>query len=573
MTALSRLRAVARSPWDWDEMLFCLSLRNYDVALHHPHPPGFPFFVALAKLIRPLAGSDFRAFQLITVAASMILFPALVDLGREVGMKPGQAMAGALLCCFFPNVWFYGGTAFSDVFSLTLSILAVTLLLRGRRSRSAYWGGAALLGCAIAVRPQNLLVGGFALLWTSWARRRKPQEIVVAFVILSAIAGAFFGAAAVATGSWQKYATAISEHRSYILANDSFRSPARPPLHVLFWDFFFRQYQFLAAGYVVSSFVLIAVWEAIRRRQHAQMLLGLVFGPFCLVVWLMLDRFSISRFAVAYMPCFALLAVIGMAAAGRLLIPKRPELLVAIATALLVLAFIGFSWRPLSIVRTTDSPPVAAMMWTREHLRPGVDSLFLGFGLTPFHDYDLPDFTFIHVHDANAVALGDVPGAYLLSEGEWEAGERFSRERGALWKIARHHYFDVIASPAIQHAEWSLGWGSPERAGSEIWRWMGSRGEVRLPSWPGKVRLSIELVFPPQLMAAHAVVDVYLDGHELGSIEAAPIPVTRSWDLKRKGGDAFLSLVSSATTPDGEGRPVSVRLRALSWGPPPSTHE
>src|SRR5688500_15714173 len=51
VVAFTRLLALARGPWDWDEMLFLLGLRDYDVALHHPHPPGFPLFVLAAKLL------------------------------------------------------------------------------------------------------------------------------------------------------------------------------------------------------------------------------------------------------------------------------------------------------------------------------------------------------------------------------------------------------------------------------------------------------------------------------------------------------------------------------------------
>ncbi|HVT01863.1 MAG TPA: hypothetical protein VHL58_00635, partial [Thermoanaerobaculia bacterium] len=571
LTAASRLLAIARSPWDWDEMLFCLALRHYDVAAHHPHPPGFPFFIALGKLFRLFTGSDFRALQFLTVGASMLLFPAVVDLGREVGMKPLQAMLGGLLCCFFPNVWFYSGTAFSDVSSLVLSVLAVAMMLRGRRSLRAFWLGALLFGCAIAVRPQNLLVGALPFLWAAWTRRRRPSEVVMALAIVGAVVTLFFGGAVVETGSWQRFSTAVSEHRTYILANDSFHSPSRAPLHILFWDFFFRQYQYLGAGYVVSLFVLIATGGAIARRQAPQILLALIFGPFCLLAWLMLDRFSISRFAVAYMPLFALLGAIGIGMTAGLL--GRGRALFAVTTTVIIVSgFISFAWRPLHIVRTTDSPPIAAVNWVRTHLQPQKNSLLLGFGMTPFHDYYLPDFRFIHVHDANAIALDDVPDAFLLSEGEWRPGARFSRPRGSLWKIARHHYFDVVASPSIQRAEWGRGWFPPERTGSEVWRWMGESAETRLPAMTGKTRLAIEFAVPAELTSGVAL-DVVLDGRHLDRIMKARGRVSRTYDLIASGRPAALSLRSSATLKEASGRTVSVRLRALSWGPPPSTHE
>ncbi|HEX7421580.1 MAG TPA: hypothetical protein VF505_16940, partial [Thermoanaerobaculia bacterium] len=61
ITAATRVWGLARSPWDWDEILFSLALRHYDVALHHPHPPGFPLFIAAAKLFTLMGVSDFHA--------------------------------------------------------------------------------------------------------------------------------------------------------------------------------------------------------------------------------------------------------------------------------------------------------------------------------------------------------------------------------------------------------------------------------------------------------------------------------------------------------------------------------
>src|SRR5688500_6962828 len=113
--ALTRWPALSRTLWDWDEALFALALRDYDVTAHHPHPPGFPLFIGLAKLI---PADPFHALQAISVVASLFVFPAMFFLARELRLPPFTATAAALLLAFFPNVWFYGGTALSDVPSM-----------------------------------------------------------------------------------------------------------------------------------------------------------------------------------------------------------------------------------------------------------------------------------------------------------------------------------------------------------------------------------------------------------------------------------------------------------------------
>ena len=96
--ALSRFAAMARSLWDWDETLLCLGMRAYDVASHHPHPPGFPVFIGLAKVARLVLHDDFRSLQAVSLLAGMLLFPAMLMLARELRLRFEVACVAAVLC-------------------------------------------------------------------------------------------------------------------------------------------------------------------------------------------------------------------------------------------------------------------------------------------------------------------------------------------------------------------------------------------------------------------------------------------------------------------------------------------
>src|SRR5206468_3554500 len=164
----------------WDEGLFCLALRDYSVVFHHPHPPGFPLFVGAAKLLRLVVRDDFHALRAVNFIASLFVFSALYALGRALSFSFRTSVIAALIFSFLPNVWYWGGTAFSDVFALVLFLFGAALLLgwgrhrpqppdvssggesrsgetpdrRGRDARTPYFLGSVLFAGTLLVRPQ-----------------------------------------------------------------------------------------------------------------------------------------------------------------------------------------------------------------------------------------------------------------------------------------------------------------------------------------------------------------------------------------------------------------------------------
>src|SRR5687767_9684327 len=110
--AATRFLALARSVWDWDEALLTMALRDYDVTFHHPHPPGFPVFIALARVARLVVSDDFRALQAVNLVAALLVFPAVYLFARELRLRFLTCVMAGALFAFFPNVWFFGGGAF-----------------------------------------------------------------------------------------------------------------------------------------------------------------------------------------------------------------------------------------------------------------------------------------------------------------------------------------------------------------------------------------------------------------------------------------------------------------------------
>jgi hypothetical protein len=578
--ALSRLLAISRSLWDWDEALFSLGMRGYDVAKHHPHPPGFPLFIALGKVLRLIAPSDFRALQSVSVMSSFFVLPAVYCLARSVRMSFSTSVIAGVLCAFFPNVWFFGGTAFSDIPSTVLVLVAVALLFRGVDDARAYLAGSFLLALAIGIRPQNLLVGlfpGGLATWFRWRARRR--DVVVAALVGVVTVAICYGAAIALTG-WSRYFAAIQAHRDYIWNVDSFRSAQRPPLWRIFDRFFIKQYNSPPLSVITSILVLISAVGAIRTRDRRIGYVAAAFAPFCLVAWAMLDRFSISRFSIGYIPLFACLAADGIRRlalmAERRFAWNRMVTEGAIA-AVLTLAFAIWTLPALTVVRNSVSPPLQAIALTGRVLDPARDRLYVAYSMVPYVEYFLPPRPWLRVLDERALPLDDLNPhpAFLLTEHDHPAsrGYVFSRQRGRLWNIARRHYFDVSLAPVQRVAHFGAGWYLPERAGTDEWRWMGPHSVTLLPptSEPAALRLNFEI--PGETLALHPRVTIKLNGRVIDSFPATHSTETHDYSgiTADRAQSNVLELSVDQTLkpqsgPDADSRELGLMMRFLSFG-------
>lgn len=567
--AVTRLFAVARSVWDWDEALFTMAMRDYDVTSHHPHPPGFPVFIAIARLVRFLVHDDFRALQVVNVVASMFVFVAVFAFARELRLRFATCVSAGALFAFFPNVWFFGGGAFSDIPSIVLVLFAITLLLKGvrdpsislRAGRNAYWFGTLLLALAIGIRPQNLLVGlvpGFLA-----TRKRRWWEILVALLIGIVVVGVAFGSAIYATGSVAEYQRMVREHGEYIARVDSFRSEDRPPLWRIVDRFFIKQYQSPVLSVIASLFVGISVVSAVRERNRALFLNAMTFLPFAIFAWVMLDRFSISRFSIAYQPMFALFLADGIARVSK----KREWML----SAAMVLAFFLYTFPALTPARNEVAPSILAARAAADLVRLEGRQLFVGQTMVVFLDLVAEGVPYRRILDDRAMLMGAATDPWLLAEVTTtpENGMVFRRERGHLWNIARRHYFEIKLLPFTARPRFVSGWDEPELTQAGQRRCMGGRSVMLLPPVNGEAMLRMHVDIPTELVADHPTIVVKLNGHVVERVRVKGDFWARDFEIDAALGRPNVLELSIDRTlrPEDESRERGLCLRNLSWGP------
>jgi hypothetical protein len=563
--AATRLLALAKTLWDWDEALFCLGMRSYDVTAHHPHPPGFPVYIALGRIVRTVVPSDFRALQAVNLVAAMLVFPAIFLLARELRLPFATAAIAGALCAFFPNVWFFGGGAFSDVPSLVLVVFAVAFLFRGCRDANAYLIGVALLALAAGIRPQNFLIGLAPGLLATWYRARAAwRDVAFAALVGAVTVTVAFGGAIAATGGTKPYFEAAKEHGEYITRIDSFRSPNRPPLWRLFDRFFIKQYESLALSFITSIFVVVSIAGAIASRDRALGFLALSFGPFAILAWMMLDRYSINRFSTGYCPLFAILAADGI----RRLTRRWPRAEGVVAGALIGSFFI-WTLPALAIVRNTVAPSVLAVEAVSQHLNPRSDELFVARDMDPFFQYLVPNYPYVHVLDKRAIPLSiGSRRPWILAEldDNDRDGFVFHRERGHLWNIARRHYFDAGVIPVRMPPQFIAGWYPATREAPFEMRAMAGRSLTRLPPSAGESTLRLQFRVPDALVVARATITIALNGHIVDRF-AATYEDDREYHVTPAPNAIANMLELSIDQTVHQPRELGITIRCLSFGP------
>ena len=571
--AATRLYALAPTLWDWDEAQFASGVREYDVARHHPHPPGFPLFILAAKIVRPLAGSDFGACQAVVLLAALALFPLAFALARELRFSFVTSFLASLLFVFFPNVWFYGGTGFSDIPGAATALAAAMLLLRGCRSPRAFLAGAVVLGISAGIRSQALLFGCAPFAVAAWIQLRQSwRRALAAGVIVAAIGAASYGGAALATSSLEGYRNALAGVRDWVRTIDSYLAPGRPPLSTLVDEYFLRPMGGNRLPIVVAALCAIAlVASMIRPRAGVWMALA-IFAPFAVFAWLMLDYNSIHRYSTSYVFVYALLAAHGAAAASLPLRRWSEGAQVAAQAAMIALvAGRAAYWTipALREVRDGASPTYAAMQWLRQHV-PAGRPVWVEGGLRPHADYFLYDREVRYVtHLTQLPRVGVGRHDYFATEGlQPHAVSSFVRGRQRLWEIARHRYFETSIAPVANLWAFGAGWHELESDGRTIWRWMGRRSVSYLPAVDVKARLTMSLSAAGGISP---LVEVRMNGRLLDSFRPGFEPVTREWVVDSRG-DApnELELISSEVTrAPGDPRDLSLLLHAYGWQPLP----
>jgi len=246
----------------FDSVNFALALDNFTPALHQPQPPGYPLFVALARVFHLWIAPPHRVFLVMGILAALGAVVLIRILAREMFGEPAGILAAALLAAN-PACWLSG---ISNQIRLFLALGAIGVALLGWRAvqrpaeSKPFWWACAALGIFAGFRPVEAVLLLPLLLWIWIASGRRAGRLAIGAALCAAVVLPWLTYTILAAGGPREYMDTL-----WMYATDQFRGSSaifgarrRPAANML-------------AQALVWNFLGAAVWLAVlpflRRRS------------------------------------------------------------------------------------------------------------------------------------------------------------------------------------------------------------------------------------------------------------------------------------------------------------------
>jgi hypothetical protein len=334
---LAHLVWLPRTLEDLDSVNFALGVRDFDVAKHQPHPPGYPVYIALAKVSTAtlrLVGVEAaapRGLAIWSAIGGALALPALFTFFRRLEGRDAVAGWMVLAAAACPLFWFTSLRPLSDMLGFAAAMWVLALASRAASPR-ALTGAALLAGLAIGIRSQTAVLTLPYLAYAAFTRR-SASALVGVVAALAAGAIAWGVPLLIASGGLSPYLGALNfqagadfEGVVMLWTHHTRRDLVAAALNTFVWPWDWR------AGFVVCVLAAAGALRILWRTPRAAVALAVAFGPYA-VFHLLFQETATTRYAVPLVPVVAYAALAALEG-----LPGKAMQAAAIGLAVLSLA-------------------------------------------------------------------------------------------------------------------------------------------------------------------------------------------------------------------------------------------
>jgi len=329
----AHLPFLAPSLEDIDSINFALGLRAFNPALHQPHPPGHPVYMALGHVslavverVTSMSSVAAEAWSLAiwsalggaaAIVAAWFLFVALAQRSKPLQGESGVAAWATLLLAVSPLFWMSGSRPMSDMPGLAMALGAQALLLMPRARPARLMQGALLAGVAVGLRVQDAALT-LPLLVLAIVEARDARRAWRACAVFTAACLGWGIPLVIASGGVNAYLAALHSQAGEDFAWVTMLWADPTPRHAAL-----ALYQTLVLPWASMPLAVCLAVPAVAgacvmalRERRAFVALVLATAPYA-VFHLLFQQTDTTRYALPVLPAIAWLAARGLATMGR----------------------------------------------------------------------------------------------------------------------------------------------------------------------------------------------------------------------------------------------------------------
>ena len=413
LAALALIFALAHVPFlpisleDIDSVNFALGVRDFDVATHRPHPPGYPIYIFLGKIANAVVSAvvdgseavrEARALAILSLLAAVIAIASLYVVFAGMARRDGStrsllasldivAFSATAITVACPLFWYLAVRPMSDLPGLSLALIAQACLMRAWWRQSPSPDGDRRLAPSETSASGRLIVIGAFLAALSIGLRSQTVWLtfpLLALVIADRIgrgaAGAILGGGVmfivgglvwgvpllIASGGLSAYLSALGSQGGEDFAGGQmlFATPNARALAFALLRTFVSPWDSTALGIVVVVLATAGLVQLLWRDRRSFAALVALTGPY-LIFHLVFQDTSFVRYALPIVPAVAFLAIRGVTLLSDRAVPAAAAVVSIAGVAVASPVLVGYATEASPAVRA-----LSAMMNARERSTP-----------------------------------------------------------------------------------------------------------------------------------------------------------------------------------------------------------
>lgn len=370
--ALAHAPFLANSLEDIDSVNFALGVRDFNVAEHRPHPPGYPVYIALGKVTVALTGLamggapassvEARALAVLSLFAGLAAIVFLYGVFASLTSRaPGstspwtalnvEALAATVVTASCPLFWYLAARPMSDLPGLAFALAAQACLMLAWWRQSPGPDGDRRLSPAMMSASGRMIVVGSLLAALSIGMRSQTVWFTLPLLVLvlldrvgRGVAGAMIGGGItfvagglvwgipllVVSGGLGPYLAALGTQAGEDFAGGEmlYPNPSSRAVAFALLRTFLDPWDSMALGAVVLMLAAAGVAHLLMRDRRTLAAVVAMSAPYVLFHLAFQDT-SFVRYALPIVP-----AVVFLAMRGAALATERGVVAVAAALAI-----------------------------------------------------------------------------------------------------------------------------------------------------------------------------------------------------------------------------------------------